>query len=90
VAEGEKSLDQLIQLAMSIYYNQDITKRKEKDKRHQDLIAALKEGPTDWGLHPKLATIVNRRGTSAKNAQKGDSLGDSPTPNQDPALSAKI
>jgi hypothetical protein len=32
MAEGEKSLDQLIQLAMSIYYNWDITNR-EKDKR---------------------------------------------------------
>jgi hypothetical protein len=28
MAEGEKSLDQLIQLGMSIYYNQDITKRE--------------------------------------------------------------
>jgi hypothetical protein len=37
MAEGEKSLDQLIQLAIS-YYNWDITNR-EKDKRH-DLIAA--------------------------------------------------
>jgi hypothetical protein len=33
VAEGEKSLDQLIQLAMSLYYNRDITKRREKDKK---------------------------------------------------------
>jgi hypothetical protein len=38
MAEGEKSLDQLTQLTISIYYNQDITNR-EKDKRH-DLIAA--------------------------------------------------
>jgi hypothetical protein len=33
VAEEEKSLDQLIQLAMSVYYKQDITKRREKDKK---------------------------------------------------------
>jgi hypothetical protein len=46
--------------------------------------------PLDWGLHPELATIVDRRGTSAENAQKGDSPGDSPTPNWDPALSAKV
>jgi hypothetical protein len=46
VAEGEKSLDQLIQLAMSVYYNRDITKRREKNKKHHDLIAALKKGPT--------------------------------------------
>jgi hypothetical protein len=41
--------------------------------------------PPDWGLHPEPATIVDRRGTSAETAQKRDSLGDSPTPNQDPA-----
>jgi hypothetical protein len=33
VAEGEKSLDQLMQLAMSVYYHQNITKKKEKDKK---------------------------------------------------------
>jgi hypothetical protein len=32
VAEGEKSLDQLMQLAMSVYYNWDVTKKREKDK----------------------------------------------------------
>jgi hypothetical protein len=46
VAEGEKSLDQLLQLAMSVYYNRDVTKRREKDKKHHDLIATLREGPT--------------------------------------------
>jgi hypothetical protein len=34
-----------MQLAMSVYYNWDITKRKEKDKKHHDLIAAIREGP---------------------------------------------
>jgi hypothetical protein len=33
VAEGEKPLDQLMQLAMSVYYNWDVTKQKEKDKK---------------------------------------------------------
>jgi hypothetical protein len=42
------------------------------------------------GLHPELATTVYRRGISAKNAQKGDCLGDSPTHFWDPALSAKV
>jgi hypothetical protein len=46
VAEGEKSLDQLIQLAMSVYYNWELTNRREKGKRHHDLIAALREGLT--------------------------------------------
>jgi hypothetical protein len=27
--------------------------------------------PPDWGLHPKLATMVDRRGTSTENAQGG-------------------
>jgi hypothetical protein len=45
VAEGEKSLDQLIQLAISVYYNQDLTTRRKKDKGHHDFIAALREGP---------------------------------------------
>jgi hypothetical protein len=46
--------------------------------------------PPYWGLHPELATIVDRRGTSIENAQKGDSPGESPTPNRDPALSAEV
>jgi hypothetical protein len=46
--------------------------------------------PPDWGLYPKLATFVDRRGISAENTQKGDSLGDSPGLHQDPALSAKV
>jgi hypothetical protein len=46
VAEREKSLDQLMQLDMSVYYNWDVTKKKEKDKRHHDLITALRECTT--------------------------------------------
>jgi hypothetical protein len=30
MAEVEKSLDQLMQLAMSVYYNWDLTKKREK------------------------------------------------------------
>jgi hypothetical protein len=46
--------------------------------------------PPNWGLHPELATIEDRRGTSAENVLKGDSLGDSPTLLCDPAHSAKV
>jgi hypothetical protein len=46
VAEGEKSLDQLMQPAMSVYYNWDLTKKREKDKKHHDPITALRECPT--------------------------------------------
>jgi hypothetical protein len=45
MAEGEKSLDQLIQLAISVYYNWDITNR-EKDKRHDLIAAPTRLGPT--------------------------------------------
>jgi hypothetical protein len=41
-----KSLDQVIQLAMSVYYNQDLTKKREKNKKNHDLIIALRESPT--------------------------------------------
>jgi hypothetical protein len=77
-------LDQLIQLPVSVYYNQNLTKKRKKDKK------------TPWpnhssqGVHPKFATIVDRRGTSTGNAQKGDSPGDSPSPHQDLAPSAKV
>jgi hypothetical protein len=78
-------------IAISVcLYVWDLTNRREKDKRHHDLIAALREGPLSWGLHPELATMVDRRGTSAEKAQKRDSPGVSPTPNWDPALSAKV
>jgi hypothetical protein len=46
VAEGEKSMDQLMQLAMPVYYNWGVTKKKEKDKKHHDLLTALRECPT--------------------------------------------
>jgi hypothetical protein len=75
------SLDELMQLAMSVYYNQDITKKKEKDRRHHGLITALRECPTQACYH------VDRMGTSAENAQKADSLGDRPSLHWDPALS---
>jgi hypothetical protein len=90
VAEGEKSLAQLIQLAMSVYYNWDLTNRRKKIRDIMTSLLLSERAPPDWGLHPKLATIVDRKGTSAENAQKGDSPGDSPATNWDPALSAKV
>jgi hypothetical protein len=64
-----------------------------REKKIRDIMTSLQlseRAPPDWGQHTELATMVNRRGTSAENAQKGDSLGDSPAPNRDPALSAKV
>jgi hypothetical protein len=41
VAEGDKTSDQLVQIATSVYYNWDLTRKIEKDRRH--LVAALRE-----------------------------------------------
>jgi hypothetical protein len=30
--------------------------------------------PPDWGLHPELGTMVDWRGTSAEDAQKGGTV----------------
>jgi hypothetical protein len=82
MAEGEKSLDQLIQLAMSIYYNWDITNRKI---RHDLIAAPTRLGPTSLVCHHG-----GQEGHFCRECLRGDSPGDRPTPNQDPALSAKV
>jgi hypothetical protein len=46
VAKGERSLDQLAQLATLVYYNWDLTQARERIKKHQELIAALRKFPT--------------------------------------------
>jgi hypothetical protein len=41
------------------------------EKKIRDTIASLwlsERAPPKWGLHPELATMVDRRGTSAENA----------------------
>jgi hypothetical protein len=63
------------------------------EKKIRDIMTSLllsERAPSNWGLHPELATVVDKRSTSAENAQKGNSPGVSPAPNQDPALSAKL
>jgi hypothetical protein len=77
---------------MSVYYNWNVTKKKEKDKKHHPSSQLSGSAPPRGGLHPEPAIIVDRRGTSAENAQKEDSPGDSltPHPHRDPALSAKV
>jgi hypothetical protein len=51
VAERKKSLDKIIQLSTSIYYNWDLTKKREKDKEHHDLITVCKEYPLPTGTY---------------------------------------
>jgi hypothetical protein len=79
-----------MQLAMSVYYNQDVTKREKRIRNIRTSSQLSGSTPPNGGLHPELATIVDRRGTSAENAQKGDSPGDIPSAHQDLALSAKV
>jgi hypothetical protein len=68
-------LDQVIQLAMSIYYNWDITNREE-DNRH-GLIAA----PAQLGLTSQVCHHGGQEGLFYRECLRGDSLGDSPAPN---------
>jgi hypothetical protein len=82
VAEGEKSLDQLMQLAMSVYYNQDIIKKREKDKKHHDLIAAFREGPTQLGPTSRSCYHCRWEGHFHRECPKGGQPGDSPAPSR--------
>jgi hypothetical protein len=83
VAEGEKSLDQLLQLATWVYYNWDLTKKRDKDKKHQDLIAALRELPTCWGPTPRTYYQCGQEGSSVESVKMWGSLGDNPSPLRD-------
>jgi hypothetical protein len=41
------------------------------EKKIRDTMASMllsERAPPDWGLYPELATVVDRRGTSADNA----------------------
>jgi hypothetical protein len=41
------------------------------EKKIRDIMASLllsDRAPPDWGLYPELATMVDRKGTSAENA----------------------
>jgi hypothetical protein len=65
VAKGDKMLDQLVQIATSVYYNLDLTKKKEEGKRHHDFLMVLKEFyPPNEDLKSGPTTIVDRRDTS--------------------------
>jgi hypothetical protein len=68
--------------AMSVSYNWDLTKKRKKDKKTPTMTKSQLSGsaPPNGGLHPKLATIVDRRGNSTGNAQKGGQPGRQPWP----------
>jgi hypothetical protein len=79
VAEREKSLDPSVQLAMSVYYNWDITKERKKTNTMTSLQLSEK-APPDWGLHLEFATVVDRRGTSTGNGKGGTAWETAPPP----------
>jgi hypothetical protein len=51
VAEGEKSLDQLMQLAMSVYCNRELTKKSDKDKKTPGPYHCTQGAPHPTGSH---------------------------------------
>jgi hypothetical protein len=55
VTKGNKMLDQLEQTATSVNYNQDLT--REKETSHHNLVAALREFPSQQG--PKVRTCYH-------------------------------
>jgi hypothetical protein len=79
VAEGEKSLDQLMHLAMSVYYNWDITLKKKKKTRNTMIHCRSQRGPNLTGacilsLLPlwtggALPQRMHKRGTTRETAR---------------------
>jgi hypothetical protein len=46
VAEGDNMLDQLVQMDTLAHCNWELTRKREKDRRHHNLVAALREVPS--------------------------------------------
>jgi hypothetical protein len=74
---------------MSAYYNQDITKRREKDKHH-DLIVALREGLTQLRPISQVCYHCGQEGHFHLEWKKGEQTRRQPHHFLDPALSAKV
>jgi hypothetical protein len=71
MAEGEKSLDQLVQLYIItgtyvLYIIYIITRTLLTERKIRDMTSLLL--PPNWGLHLEFATMVDRRDISAENA----------------------
>jgi hypothetical protein len=60
VAEGSRDLDQLVRVAIFVYYNRDLEKEKKdlekekrKDKQQEALIAALNKASPGQSPNPR-------------------------------------
>jgi hypothetical protein len=73
IAEGERSLDQPVQLATSENYNQDLTKKRDKDKKHQTLLLHSGSSPPHGVPLPGHATNADRKDTSIESVKEGAS-----------------
>jgi hypothetical protein len=71
-------LDQLIQLAISVYYNRDITNR-EKDKKHDLIAASTRLGPAS-----RVCYRFGQEGHFHKECKKGGQPGRQPHPQLGP------
>jgi hypothetical protein len=62
VAEGGKSLDQVVQVATTVFHNRDQEKERRKDQRQEVLIAAMWVTPSGVGPNPWPYFLCGQKG----------------------------
>jgi hypothetical protein len=71
VGEGERSLDQQVQVSPSVYYNQDLTKKRDKDKKKLEHYCCT-QVPYLMGPHSQDMLPIWKRRTLLKRVSKRD------------------